>query len=177
MCSVYFAVFGLLPGVDAKAAEVYSGSDINHIEMFECLFAMPQQRYPPTVTLPAFKSYLETRGLQISHKTPQFLPFYALPYVPDPKAHPSFKEVFVERWWKEIEGRVEEVVTGGSGEEKGRGKGGWKIPKLVEVSTKLLLVRMRFCWIENLYCSFCPSSNFEPLNNIKVVLSFFLQID
>lgn len=41
----------------------------------------------------AYKMFLETRGADLS-KTEQFLPFYALPYVPDPRAHPSFKELF-----------------------------------------------------------------------------------
>lgn len=40
-----------------------------------------------------FKNYLETRGATLSQTT-EFLPFYALPYVPNPKGHPSYKELF-----------------------------------------------------------------------------------
>ena len=41
----------------------------------------------------AFKSYLETRGAALSQTT-EFLPFYALPFVPNPSSHPSYKELF-----------------------------------------------------------------------------------
>ena len=40
-----------------------------------------------------FKSYIETRGAVLSQTT-EFLPFYALPFVPNPKMHPSYKELF-----------------------------------------------------------------------------------
>ncbi|XP_031553889.1 lisH domain-containing protein ARMC9-like [Actinia tenebrosa] len=40
-----------------------------------------------------FKSYLENKGSGLSQTT-EFLPFYALPFVPDPTTHPSFKPIF-----------------------------------------------------------------------------------
>jgi len=40
-----------------------------------------------------FKSFLETRGATLSQTT-EFLPFYALPYVPNARGHPSYKELF-----------------------------------------------------------------------------------
>lgn len=40
-----------------------------------------------------FRSYLESRGAGLSQTT-EFLPYYALPFVPNPKAHPSYKELF-----------------------------------------------------------------------------------
>ncbi|EPY82340.1 F59G1.4-like protein [Camelus ferus] len=40
-----------------------------------------------------FKTYLETKGAALSETT-EFLPFYALPFVPNPMVHPSFKELF-----------------------------------------------------------------------------------
>ncbi|XP_075427071.1 lisH domain-containing protein ARMC9 isoform X5 [Ascaphus truei] len=39
------------------------------------------------------KTYLETSGATLSQTT-EFLPFYALPFVPNPAAHPSFKGLF-----------------------------------------------------------------------------------
>lgn len=51
------------------------------------------------------KQYLSTRGSSLC-KTTQFLSFYALPYVPDPSTHPSFKDLFETRWVKEIHGRL-----------------------------------------------------------------------
>ena len=43
-----------------------------------------------------FKCYLETKGAALSQTT-EFLPYYALPYIPDPTAHPSFKPLFMVR--------------------------------------------------------------------------------
>ena len=40
-----------------------------------------------------FKKYLETRGATLSQTT-EFLPYYALPFVPNAKGHPSYKELF-----------------------------------------------------------------------------------
>lgn len=40
-----------------------------------------------------FKQYLETRGAALSQTT-TFLPYYALPFVPNPTVHPSFKDLF-----------------------------------------------------------------------------------
>jgi hypothetical protein len=40
---------------------------------------------------------LDTQGADLS-KTAEFLPFYALPYVPNPKDHPSFKNLFLMDW-------------------------------------------------------------------------------
>ncbi|KAM4836502.1 lisH domain-containing protein ARMC9 isoform 2-T3 [Thomomys bottae] len=40
-----------------------------------------------------FKTYLETKGAALSQTT-EFLPYYALPFVPNPMVHPSFKELF-----------------------------------------------------------------------------------
>ncbi|KAJ3055373.1 LisH domain-containing protein armc9 [Rhizophlyctis rosea] len=99
LCSIYFAVIALLPGVDEEVAK----------------------SNPTTDTMPHFKHYLETRGSDICNKTSQFLPFYALPYVPDPRTHPAFGEVFEERWWRGIDERVRGVVCGGSGKGVGLG--------------------------------------------------------
>ena len=43
-----------------------------------------------------FKTYLETKGAALSQTT-EFLPYYALPYIPDPTSHPSFKPLFTVR--------------------------------------------------------------------------------
>ena len=40
-----------------------------------------------------FKHYLETNGASLSQTT-EFVAFYALPFVPNPKNHPTFKELF-----------------------------------------------------------------------------------
>ena len=39
------------------------------------------------------KYYLETKGANMS-QTPEFLPFFALPFIPDPRVHPSLQNIF-----------------------------------------------------------------------------------
>ncbi|KAM4771316.1 lisH domain-containing protein ARMC9 [Rhinophrynus dorsalis] len=57
-----------------------------------------------------FKMYLETSGAALSQTT-EFLPFYALPFVPNPAAHPSFKELFQESWESELKARLEKFFS------------------------------------------------------------------
>ncbi|KAJ3099127.1 LisH domain-containing protein armc9 [Phlyctochytrium planicorne] len=60
-------------------------------------------------TMEAFKHFLETRGADLC-KTTQFLSFYALPYVPDPRKHPSFGELFADRYTRELEDRLKHFL-------------------------------------------------------------------
>ncbi|KAK3586337.1 hypothetical protein CHS0354_019997 [Potamilus streckersoni] len=57
-----------------------------------------------------FKQFLETRGATLSQTT-EFLPFYALPFVPNAKSHPSYKELFTDSWIKDLEVRLEKFLT------------------------------------------------------------------
>ncbi|XP_075058477.1 lisH domain-containing protein ARMC9 isoform X2 [Mixophyes fleayi] len=57
-----------------------------------------------------FKTYLETSGAALSQTT-EFLPFYALPFVPNPAVHPSFKELFQDSWAPELKSRLEKFLS------------------------------------------------------------------
>ncbi|XP_078420049.1 lisH domain-containing protein ARMC9 isoform X2 [Cetorhinus maximus] len=57
-----------------------------------------------------FKNYLETRGAALSQTT-EFLPFYALPFVPNPTVHPSFKELFQDSWSPELKMRLQKFLS------------------------------------------------------------------
>ncbi|XP_012584253.1 PREDICTED: lisH domain-containing protein ARMC9 isoform X2 [Condylura cristata] len=57
-----------------------------------------------------FKTYLETKGAALSQTT-EFLPFYALPFVPNPRAHPSFKELFQDSWTPELKLKLEKFLA------------------------------------------------------------------
>ncbi|XP_072264426.1 lisH domain-containing protein ARMC9 isoform X1 [Pyxicephalus adspersus] len=57
-----------------------------------------------------FKTYLETSGAALSQTT-EFLPFYALPFVPNPSVHPSFKELFQDSWAPELKSRLEKFLS------------------------------------------------------------------
>ena len=50
-------------------------------------------RNTPSEGMTMLRSFLETKGETFSNE-PELLPFYALPYVPDPLHHPSFKDLF-----------------------------------------------------------------------------------
>jgi hypothetical protein len=53
----------------------------------------------------AFKEYLETRGSAVA-QSEEFVAFYALPYIPDPRQHPSFKCLFTDKWTNELSQRI-----------------------------------------------------------------------
>ncbi|XP_072897298.1 lisH domain-containing protein ARMC9 isoform X6 [Hemitrygon akajei] len=57
-----------------------------------------------------FKTYLETRGAALSQTT-EFLPFYALPFVPNPTVHPSFKELFQDSWIPDLKIKLQKFLS------------------------------------------------------------------
>jgi LisH domain-containing protein ARMC9 len=59
----------------------------------------------PEQSMGRFKKFLETSGAGLA-KSPQFLPYYALPFIPDPKQHPTFKEMFQPQWLNDLKARL-----------------------------------------------------------------------
>ncbi|XP_062901773.1 lisH domain-containing protein ARMC9 isoform X3 [Mobula hypostoma] len=57
-----------------------------------------------------FKTYLETRGAALSQTT-EFLPFYALPFVPNPTVHPSFKVLFQDSWIPDLKMKLQKFLS------------------------------------------------------------------
>uniref|UniRef100_A0A671Z4I2 LisH domain-containing protein ARMC9 n=1 Tax=Sparus aurata TaxID=8175 RepID=A0A671Z4I2_SPAAU len=57
-----------------------------------------------------FKQYLETRGAALSQTT-KFLPYYALPFVPNPTIHPSFKDLFQDSWIPQLREKLEQFLS------------------------------------------------------------------
>lgn len=53
-----------------------------------------------------FKQYLDNKGASLS-KTEEYLHFYALPYIPNPAEHPSFKSLFTRTWLNEVKTRLQ----------------------------------------------------------------------
>ena len=45
-----------------------------------------------------FRKYLETRGAALNQAA-EFLPYYALPFIPNPTTHLSFKHLFDVSSW------------------------------------------------------------------------------
>ncbi|XP_070688410.1 lisH domain-containing protein ARMC9 [Pempheris klunzingeri] len=56
-----------------------------------------------------FKQYLETRGAALSQTT-KFLPYYALPFVPNPTVHPSFRDLFQDSWIPHLKSKLEQFL-------------------------------------------------------------------
>ncbi|XP_071342030.1 lisH domain-containing protein ARMC9 isoform X1 [Trachinotus anak] len=57
-----------------------------------------------------FKKYLETRGAALSQTT-EFLPYYALPFVPNPTVHPSFKDLFQDSWIPHLKAKLDQFLS------------------------------------------------------------------
>ena len=80
LCEVFFAVFPLHPANRVKFGDI---SD----------------------SLRRFKEFLDTHASDLSAST-EFLPFYALPYIPNPADHPSFKHIFTVEWFTTLKKRL-----------------------------------------------------------------------
>jgi hypothetical protein len=52
-----------------------------------------------------FKEFLATKGADFC-KTNEFLPFYALPHIPNPSSHPTFQKYFTQSWINELRSRI-----------------------------------------------------------------------
>eukprot|EP00111_Clytia_hemisphaerica_P001469 TCONS_00004204-protein len=60
---------------------------------------------PVEASMVEFKKYLESNGAALSQTT-EFVAFYALPYVPNPKNHPAFKKLFEDEWNEDLKERL-----------------------------------------------------------------------
>jgi hypothetical protein len=61
-------------------------------------------------TMRAFKAYLEADGAALA-VTPEFLAYYAMPYVPEIARHPSFKELFTAEWALALKARLADFLS------------------------------------------------------------------
>ena len=78
--------------VDSVLPQEYARPSINWFHIYLLL----KDKGDLERSMRIFKSFLETKGAALCQTT-EFLPFYALPFVPDPTAHPSFKPLFSVR--------------------------------------------------------------------------------
>ncbi|XP_043196304.1 lisH domain-containing protein ARMC9-like [Amphibalanus amphitrite] len=65
----------------------------------------------------AFRDYLGNKGKQLAGNE-ELLPFFALPYIPDPSKHPSFRQLFQDEWAESLRSEVSSFVhemTSGAG--------------------------------------------------------------
>ena len=52
-----------------------------------------------------FKKYLEKKEIELS-KTTEFLAYYALPYIPNPKGHPTYAQLFKPEWIVDLKNQL-----------------------------------------------------------------------
>lgn len=59
-----------------------------------------------------FKHYIETSGSSdpVLSQTSEFVTYYALPYVPNPLEHKSFKHLFTREFIQSLKSKVENFV-------------------------------------------------------------------
>ena len=48
-----------------------------------------------------FKKYLGQKEIELS-KTTEFLVYYTLPYIPNPRNHPTYDQLFKLEWTKDL---------------------------------------------------------------------------
>ncbi|KAJ3314554.1 LisH domain-containing protein armc9 [Boothiomyces sp. JEL0838] len=63
------------------------------------------------ISMNKFKVFLQTRGGDWAGQ-PDYLQYYALPYLPDPTSHPSFKDLFVPEWKSILLSNLTEFING-----------------------------------------------------------------
>ncbi|XP_021252767.1 lisH domain-containing protein ARMC9 isoform X2 [Numida meleagris] len=83
-----------------------------HVHFATCLLKYPMGKHDKAELeerISHFKSYLETKGAALSCTT-EFLPFYALPFVPNPVMHPSFNKLFEDSWMLDLRTRLEKFL-------------------------------------------------------------------
>lgn len=85
---IYFAVYPLLPSV------VGDKKNIKDSQLKETKIRMQE-----------FKIYLESKEVEMS-KTTEYLAYYALPYVNNPRDHPSYKQIFSPEWIRELKDKL-----------------------------------------------------------------------
>jgi len=58
----------------------------------------------------AFKEYLESKEVEMS-KTTEYLAYYALPYIQNPREHPTYKQIFNAEWIKDLKDKLKDCLV------------------------------------------------------------------
>ncbi len=86
-----------------------------YLQIYFAVFAVhPANREPAPArlaqTMRDFKAYLESDGADLA-TTPEFLAYYAMPYVHEIERHPSFKELFTLEWATALKARLADFLS------------------------------------------------------------------
>ena len=69
---------------------------MNNSSLYTCVYTNGTQTGDREQAMSAFRGYLESRADDLA-KNQDLAAYFALPYVPDPSKHPSFKNLFLVR--------------------------------------------------------------------------------
>ncbi|KAL8583522.1 hypothetical protein ACOMHN_054838 [Nucella lapillus] len=83
-----------------------------YLNVFFAVYPIKYNQSQPEIeeAMTGFRKFIETRGSKLSQTT-ECLSYYALPYVANPKTHPTYRELFTESWSKDLTARVEKFLT------------------------------------------------------------------
>ena len=86
-----------------------------YLNIFFAIFPLHPSNSAPqpsnlAAAMRAFRAYLESDGAALA-VTPEFLAYYAMPYVPEISRHPSFKELFTHEWARALKTRLADFLA------------------------------------------------------------------
>jgi len=98
-------------GMTRYVPQAYGEGEMGKVEFycqvyFTTLPVLSGQKEKWPGALQKFKEFLNTKGADLSKTSGEFLQFYALPHVPSPQTHPSFKHFFTHSWSAELRERL-----------------------------------------------------------------------
>lgn len=99
--------------------------------------------------LQKFKEFLNNKGADLSKTSGEFLQFYALPHVPSPQTHPSFKHFFTPSWGAELRDRIRLFLESVESKVTKMGVSGLVSPPSLAVQEELRKAKQREEYIKS----------------------------
>ena len=100
---IYFAIFPALPAAGGKKGALPE-------QGAKKLPRGQEEGVDLSPGMARLRAFIETRGADAA-RTEEFLPYYALPFVPRPQKHPAFKALFEPKWTIDMRGMLERFVA------------------------------------------------------------------
>eukprot|EP00357_Protocruzia_adherens_P001238 CAMPEP_0115041492 /NCGR_PEP_ID=MMETSP0216-20121206/45553_1 /TAXON_ID=223996 /ORGANISM="Protocruzia adherens, Strain Boccale" /LENGTH=918 /DNA_ID=CAMNT_0002423127 /DNA_START=224 /DNA_END=2980 /DNA_ORIENTATION=- len=100
--------------ITVRSKETVTSKIEFYLQVYFSIYALtPSNKLPPSrdpqrvfqEEMAHFKNYLDSKGSELASSA-EFLAFYALPYIPNPVEHPSFKHLFSKEWSRELRSKL-----------------------------------------------------------------------
>ncbi|EGD74364.1 hypothetical protein PTSG_06375 [Salpingoeca rosetta] len=72
------------------------------------------ESYNQQMAMAQLRQYIEDKGAILSNE-PELLPYFAMPYIPEPQHHATFATLFTDTWIPEIRARIEKYLLANAG--------------------------------------------------------------